>query len=290
MFTVLQRGAFSLLLGATVLCSAPKSQGQISVGLFGSPANPFTNPPPASEWATRDTFVGDSTTYNTPASLDIGAQTFDQSTITNALLATTVDGNARLARHNTAQSYLVTRPEGPPAMVLKATLRNTSAAGISSITVSYDFTVSIVGPHETAPGHRVFFSLTGQSNTWQLIPSFSGLTNATNVRATLSFEVWPNNTDLYLLWLDDNAVTNPEGAHTIDNFAVSEVQLAIPRPTIVRNAATGEITIAWSSGTLVETTQLLNGGTVWTDVPGNPTSPYTFTPAPGTQLFFAVRL
>jgi hypothetical protein len=55
------------------------------------------------------------------------------------------------------------------------------------------------------------------------------------------------------------------------------------------NPATGQITITWSGGTLVETSALITGGSTWTAVAGNPTSPYTFTPAPGTQRFFRIR-
>jgi hypothetical protein len=55
------------------------------------------------------------------------------------------------------------------------------------------------------------------------------------------------------------------------------------------NPITGQMTVTWSGGILLETSQLLKGGSTWTAVAGNPTSPYTFTPAPETQRFFRVR-
>jgi hypothetical protein len=52
----------------------------------------------------------------------------------------------------------------------------------------------------------------------------------------------------------------------------------------------GQVTISWSGGgVLQEATQLLDGGaTVWSDVPGNPSSPYTFTPT-GEKKFYSLR-
>ena len=290
MSTFFQRRAFSLLLVAVVLCRVTESCAQILVGSSGYLANPFTNTPPASEWATRDTLGGDSTTYTTPASLDMGAQSFDESTIVTSLTTRTGNNTSRLAYHNTNQSYLVTQPAGVPAVILKATLRNVSGNTISSITVQYDFGVVNADPIETAPGQRAFFSLTGQMNTWQLIPKLSGLTNSAHVSAVLSFGAWSPDTDLFLLWLDDNSVINPDGIYTIDNFAVSDIVLPPSSGiTAALDPTTGEVTVNWFGGTLVETTQLLSGGTVWTNVPGNPSSPYTFAPVPGTQRFFAVR-
>ncbi len=64
-----QRLPSLLLFGAAVLC-VTGAQAQISVGLFGSAANPFTNTPPASEWATLDITVGSSSPYTSPAALD----------------------------------------------------------------------------------------------------------------------------------------------------------------------------------------------------------------------------
>jgi hypothetical protein len=79
------------------------------------------------------------------------------------------------------------------------------------ITVSYDFGVTFPSVAESAPGHRTFFSTTGLSNTWSLIPEFSGLNDAASLTATLVLGNWPPETDIYLLWVDDNSLTAPDG-------------------------------------------------------------------------------
>jgi hypothetical protein len=59
-----------------------------------------------------------------------------------------------------------------------------------------------------------------------------------------------------------------------------------PTLHVTRNAITGAVTVSWSgTGTLRSTTNMLNAGTVWTAVPGNP-NPYVFTPLVGQPVKF----
>ena len=65
--------------------------------------------------------------------------------------------------------------------------------------------------------------------------------------------------------------------------------VAVPQLTIVRNPATGQVTISWTNGGILQqATTLLNNGTGWTDVPGNP-NPHTFTLPASGNLFYRVR-
>jgi hypothetical protein len=162
-------------------------------------------------------------TYQTPEALDAGAQTLDQATIVTPLPITTANGTARLARHNTTAGYLVTQPTGVPMAVLLARLRNDAGGGITSFTVRYDYTIPVAPVTDEIPGQRVFYSLSGAPDSWTLIPEFSGITTAGSLSATLSPGIWPNNTDLYLLFLDDNNLTGADGAFAIDNFVVTNV-------------------------------------------------------------------
>src|SRR5687767_4143723 len=98
-------------IGLAALLSITASlQAQISVGVSGAPANPFTTTPLPAEWSTRDTTVGDAGTLTTPDTVDAAAQGIDGSTVTTALPTIGADGTARLARHNTAGEYLFTQP------------------------------------------------------------------------------------------------------------------------------------------------------------------------------------
>jgi len=73
-------------------------------------------------------------------------------------------------------------------------------------------------------------------------------------------------------------------------FVPGGITIFDPRLQISRDANTGQVTITWvGDGILQETTDLENGGTTdWSDVDGNPTSPYIFTPA-SSRKFFRMR-
>ena len=229
------------LLSIAVVFVALHASGQIQVGISGASPITFDTPPATGDWATRSNGIGtDAATYFTPASVDAAAQTIDQSLVTNALHTTITDSStSQSAQHSSSGARLLTQPTGIGAVVLKATLRNTSGVGFYSIRISYDFEVPGISFTETVPGHRAFWSATGQTNGWILLTNFSGLNAPASVHETIRFSTpWGPNTDLYLLWLDDNAVTGPDGAYTIDNFAVSEVSTV----SISLNPSTGAIT------------------------------------------------
>jgi hypothetical protein len=223
----LNRSALLAPLVAALLGVTAVSEAQIFINLGANPPYTFQETPPATEWATSAAGVGTGGAggYGTPATVDAGAQTVNQSTITEAL-GTTADNAANAsARHNNVDGFLVTRSTSVAATVLKAHLRNNSGAVVSSLTIAYDFgVIPPASTTESAFGHRVFWSRTGLPNSWTLIPQFSGLNVSTSVTATINLGAWVQNADLYLLWLDDNGATNPDGIYSIDNFAVTAVE------------------------------------------------------------------
>ncbi|HWN97104.1 MAG TPA: hypothetical protein VNT99_18890, partial [Methylomirabilota bacterium] len=229
---------------AAFLSTTSSLKAQIPVGVGGTPANDFSVTPPATEWATLDITTGSASTYANPAALDAGAQTLSQSAINTPLAVVTADTTAiRLARHSTTSFYLATQPTGVPAAVLKATLRNTSGGGIGSFTVSYNYGIAVNPVTDEVPGQRVFYSLSGEAETWVLIPELSGVTTAGLLSATLNLGVWLDNADMYLLFLDDNNLTGTDGAFTIDNFAISSVIPAVITPITLTNSPSS-ITVA----------------------------------------------
>jgi hypothetical protein len=96
--------------------------------------------------------------------------------------------------------------------------------------------------------------------------------------------------NLLAIELHQDGTTSSDAVLSIHLVAGTEQFIHVD-PTIraTRNLTTGEVTITWSGGTLVETSALISGSSTWSPVAGSPVSPYTFTPAPGTQRFFLVR-
>lgn len=182
---------------------------------------------PAHEWAIKPDGIGlaGGGTFSTPAEVAAGVQALGQNAITNALERSADTNNWESVRHNLFAGYLLTKATDVGALGLKATLRNVHTQAISHVTIRYNFGVPYPAPPaaETAPGHQVFFSTNGQPNSWQFIPALSGVNTNTLVTATIFVGRWLPNTDIYLLWADDNSVNSPEAGYSIDNFAVTNV-------------------------------------------------------------------
>jgi hypothetical protein len=93
--------------------------------------------------------------------------------------------------------------------------------------------------------------------------------------------------NLLAIELHQNATTSSDSVLSVQVVAGTEQFGLRPRLNVSRNG--GQVTISWTGGgVLQEATQLTNGATVWTDVPGNPSSPYTFTPT-GQMKFYSLR-
>ena len=139
--------------------------------------------------------------------------------ITNPVVADAANPPATSvsALWSTSGLYLQTRPTGDKFLALMVTLTNNTGSDLPSFTVGYTFTqIGVVA--EEVPGHRVYFSLTGGTNSWINLPVLSSVSPGslvTNINIT-----WPSNRVAYLLWADDNG-TNAETGNQIDNFFIS---------------------------------------------------------------------
>ncbi len=222
------------------------AQAQISVGLSGAAANPFATTPPAAEWASATAGIGTAgaTAYTTAADVDGAMVAVNQSSFATVLATTAANGTSAAARRNTTDSNLVTQPTTVGILGLKATLRNTSGGALSHLTVAYDFGVAVATTSETAPGHQVYFSTNGLPGSWEKINAFSGLNAAASLSETLFVGTWLPNTDIYVLFADDNSNANPDGGYTIDNFAVTSVVATnVPIPlSVTLNAPANGLT------------------------------------------------
>src|SRR6185436_6683827 len=138
--------------------------------------------------------------------------------------------SSSIARWNSALNVIETVASGPSYISLLARLRNTSGTDQSTLTLTYDFNelhavdTTVV---EEVPGHRVYYSFTGDAASWQLIPELSSVGTPGTLGATRHLVSWPNGSLLYVLWADDNANANrsnsndEEGGYTLDNVTFS---------------------------------------------------------------------
>jgi hypothetical protein len=101
-----------------------------------------------------------------------------------------------------------------------ATLTNSSSNYIDSFDVTYDMTVEGLGPEEL-PHHSVYFSTTGNTNTWTRIADLGATGPVTLSQANLGTSF--GNDPVYLLWVDENGMGggSQEFAYTIDNMTFS---------------------------------------------------------------------
>jgi hypothetical protein len=214
-----------------VLCLAITANAAVSVGPSGVGPLTFDATPPASEWSTLSIGTG-SGTVTTTDGFDTSIQQRTASAITTALgTSATVPPSANaIARRNTANNYLQTRPTGNDYCVLMATLQNDTGGDVGNLTVSYDYGIDPSGNAEELLGQRAYYSLTGEANSWQLIPDLSGINTAGRLSVTLTF-IWSANGTMYLLWADDNA-NGTDNAYTIDNFSITSTPGTITPITI----------------------------------------------------------
>ena len=151
-------------------------------------------------------------------------------------------GTFATARWSSTGHYLQTRPTGNGALLLMATLRNNTGGDVVSMNVNYDLSLrNTPGGEEVTPGHRVYYNLSGSANSWVPVGDF-GTVGPVSIPLDFSATPWTGNTSMYLLFVDHNAATNPDGAYGIDNFAVSDVVGTVTTCVAITNQS-GDISI-----------------------------------------------
>src|ERR1051326_4240142 len=233
-----------LLLAIALAFIATRADAALSGAPSGSGTLTFDSFPAATEWSTLSA-AGAGTTVGSVAAMDIAVQTLSESSVNGALgISTAVPPvNNAIAQWNTTALYLQTRPTGNSHTVLKATLQNNTGQNVANLLVSYDFGNPTSTPAAEDPGLnglRAYYSLSGLSNTWTLIPE---LTTATPGPLTVSLNLgtWTNGAALYFLWVDDNGSPGTDGSFTLDN--VSFGPAALPLSISITNVTGGNATV-----------------------------------------------
>jgi hypothetical protein len=202
----------------------------LQVGSEGLPTQTFDTKPSTLFWSTT-TVSGGASNHQNPSALDNTVQSLTAGMISAELVQTAnLAANSR-ALWNSAAQRIQTRPTDNAATVLMATLENATGQALDSLYVWYDFGSWLLREDENVFGHRSFYSLSGQPNTWVPIPEFSEFLRTTldgerRLVAELDFtSSWAAGERLYIVWADDNGPggsdqsgTGREGAYTIDNF------------------------------------------------------------------------
>ena len=208
----------------------------------------FTTQPLATEWSTTTGthfagtaggITGDGTAdglVGTPAA-PTGTVTaaFVSTQLPAAVLAGTVAVQNDARYHSTG--FISTAATGVLATLTMATLTNNTGGTVLSLSIAYNLGIqngNVVTPEAEFAGHRVYWSLTGLANSWNPIGDFGfrgtagGAANQTQpFSMTAPVVNWANGTNAFILWVDDNAATNPDGLYLLDNIAFTPT----PEPT-----------------------------------------------------------
>src|SRR2546425_3630044 len=236
---------------------ATSSNPAISVGAVGSGTLTFNAfPTVADGWSTLS--IGTSSaTITTPDQLDAAVELLSAGQVNmplgqSATVSPAPSANV-IARWNSVLLLLQTRPTTVDYNVLMATLQNNTGSSATTLAISYDLGALVASDStimEDIPGHRVYYSLTGDAGTWVHIPDLDSPSAASagpkSATVDLSATPWAAGATLYVLWADDNGPVSDtaptrEGAYTIDNAIFSTHTIAAMAPMIVTQPASTNV-------------------------------------------------
>jgi acid phosphatase type 7 len=218
----------------------------------GGYTNSFDMQPPPSEWMSSSRGGGSTDNYSMDSDVNANITASGVTNRTTSDPASPAAANAN-ATWSPTGFYLQTRPTGNRYTVLMSKFMNVSGTNATEITLSYQFTIAAGGTGEdTDLGTRVYYSLTGQTNSWVNLPTFSTTSqddSSTLMITNLALN-WTNGAILYLLWADDNAAGaggSADPAQQIDNFAL-RVTAGLP-PSFTCRVEVPTNGAVWVSGT-----------------------------------------
>jgi len=239
-----------LAILTVVLSIAASAHAVISVGAGGSGVLTFGALPALADGWSTVLIAGAHGDISDPTALATAVQTNAASFIATALGSTaTVSpsiSSSSLGRWNSVNLNIQSVPTGDAYVIIMATLQNDSGAAVSSLTVSYDLgelNASGTTVTEEVPGYHVFFSMTGLPGSWTEATGLSSSTPGT-ISASLSLGSWAPGTQMYIVWVDDNAVADrnnsgaEEGGYTIDNVSFTPGNANFPLAVTLTSPST----------------------------------------------------
>ena len=157
-----------LALALAAMCNP--AQAAISIGPSGSGVRVFDEVPSVAEWSTLAVGTAGSGAITTIDALNAAVQNLTAAVVVTPLgsSATAPPSINPIARWNSTRKYLQTRPTTAEFTALMATLQNDTGGDVSTLTVTYNFGLEIAAAStavDDVPGHRAFYSLTGEANS-----------------------------------------------------------------------------------------------------------------------------
>lgn len=208
----------------------------------------FTTQPAPTEWSTTTVGINfgagsgdifdDLSADSLVGTRDNPFGTVDTTFVSDVLTPGATPGTVAIQNQSRwySDGFVSTSPTGVAGGLLMARLLNETGGTLFELLISYDLGLqngSVDTPEDSFPGHRVYWSLTGELGSWNEIGNFGyrgvvGMpANQTEVQSfTAPISPWPTGTPAYVLWLDDNSVLNPDALYTIDNVSFK----GIPEP------------------------------------------------------------
>jgi autotransporter-associated beta strand protein len=180
---------------------------------FDGPAAPDVN-----DWSTA-TIAGGAADILDSTAMDARVASLSASQINTPLQPSTTAGGSgtnALARYNSTEMYVSTRPTGVQFTPLMATLENEAGGKITDLLIEYDFgAYAPTAPDTDLEGHRVYYSLDG--TVWNPIAPLSNIGTPQRLSTSVHVAAWEQGSLLYFLWVDDNGNGTTDGGFTIDN-------------------------------------------------------------------------
>jgi hypothetical protein len=200
---------------------APPPPTPILVGTTPMPLT-FDTLPNANQWATLSV-SGAAADLTTDGDLDTAMSGIAASSINTQLASQAGSGALGTAYWRSDDQKLGTQPTGNAMTLLMATLKNDSGSTIDSLTISYTMGLASLTPFDDIKGHRVYWSKTGAAGTWTAVGDFLlAVPGTLNVSFDMPLPAWANGDLLYVVWADDNGVTNPDGDYTLDGLSFAK--------------------------------------------------------------------
>jgi hypothetical protein len=220
----------------------------------------FDTQPVAADWATYGRSGASNNVYDMDA--DINAYIGTNWLVSRPLARTNDPPASGLqAIWSSTGLYLQTRPNNCRYTLLAGKFVNATGTNATEIRISYRYTIVAGGvPEEPDKGTRVYYSLTGLTNSWVNLPALNSTASENgSVIVTTNLAInWPNGSSLFILWADDDSSEGEDAGNQIDDFSLAVTAGELEQFSVRLTAPTNRA--AFLSGTVVTASALIRMG------------------------------